>query len=79
MEIVKKITEKTAVSISLVISLIGGIAWLTNLHADTSRNTEQIGRIEEKLDSIEQIKLDVAIIKTELQLIRKQRTLSEGD
>lgn len=40
------ITENTPISISLLISLAGGIFWLTTLYSKTEANAEALKRIE---------------------------------
>jgi hypothetical protein len=41
-----KITEGTLIPISLVIVIIGGVSWLTTIHAGERRNSESITEIK---------------------------------
>lgn len=47
----KSITENTLIPISLVIVIIGGVSWLTAIHAGEQKNAENIMQI--KADSKE--------------------------
>lgn len=58
-EQIKKISEKTLVPISMVITLFGGVAWLTNLYAENKSHGSEIREIkqmqtryDEKLDRV---------------------------
>lgn len=42
------ITENTAISIGLVVLLIGGAAWLTTLHVSTLSNGKRLSKIQDK-------------------------------
>ena len=47
-EYVKKITESTAIPISLVVLIIGGIVWLTSIKADTLSLKEEQSHLQQK-------------------------------
>lgn len=42
------ITQETKITLGLVMSLLGGVFWLSSLHAKTVANSETIQRIQEK-------------------------------
>lgn len=68
----KAITEKTAIPISLIIVMIGGIVWLTSVYAKVEANTTELSRVRTQIEIISQIDRRLAVIETELKLIRKQ-------
>jgi hypothetical protein len=41
-----KITEGTLIPISLVVIIIGGVSWLTTIHAGEKRNADNITEIK---------------------------------
>lgn len=66
------ISEKTVIPISFAILLIGGVAWLTNLAFKVDVSAESLKKIELKQNAIEEIKTDVAVIKSKLDRIDKK-------
>jgi hypothetical protein len=66
----KAITENTKISVGLLIALMGGIAWLTSLHAITQSNATVIEKVQVKQDQyaadISDIKKDIAVIKSKI-------------
>lgn len=48
----KAITESTAVSISLVIAICGGIGWLTSIYKTTEANAIDVARLKERNELI---------------------------
>jgi hypothetical protein len=65
------ISESTGISISLLITLAGGIFWLSTLYAKTLNTEQATQRIESKQDQynkdIQEIKEDIAHIKGMLE------------
>lgn len=59
-----KIDEKTLIPISLLIIIIGGVAWLSNINA-------KVNESEKKLD-------EIAVIRKELQEQAKSLARIEG-
>ncbi len=63
----KPITENTAISIGLVVTLVGGIFWISSMFALASNTAEKAAKLEQKQDvvasDIAEIKLDIAVIK----------------
>lgn len=47
------LTERTLVPLGVIAVIIGGIAWLTTLYADTKNNGQTLLRIEQKQDTLE--------------------------
>ena len=48
-----KITEKTYVSLGLVIVIIGGIGWLTSIYWKTESNASELIKYSEKYEKLE--------------------------
>lgn len=68
----KSITESTLVPISLVISLLGGSGFITYVYFQTEANAKAILEIQGKQNSLEEIKLDIAVIKEKMEYIEKK-------
>ena len=72
----KKITEKTLLPLSLVITLSSGIFWLTKQYIQTEANAETISKVVSKQDQyvedIQAIRLDIEIIKNEVKRISRR-------
>ena len=51
MEDLKKLTGKTLVPVSLVVTMLGGSGWLTNQHYMAAANAEQIRELKIDLDA----------------------------
>ena len=72
----KEITEKTLLPLSLVITLSGGIFWLTKQYIQTEANAETLNKVASKQDQyvedIQAIRLDIEIIKNEMKRIRRR-------
>jgi hypothetical protein len=66
------ITEKTRISIGLLVTLAGGIGWLTNIHSASSANSESLKVLQTKVDSLTAIQTDIAVIKNKLENIESQ-------
>lgn len=45
------INEKTLIPISLAITLMGGVVWVTNIYSKTIENSERISRLEVEQDT----------------------------
>lgn len=63
-----KFTESTLIPVSLVgvlvSTLVGGVVWLTNIHAKASM-------AEQKLTQLEQAIIDIAEMKKDIEYIKK--------
>lgn len=61
------ISENTPISIGLLMTIIGGIFWLTNLYAQTISNSNALHRIENNQDrytqNLEQINMRLSHIE----------------
>lgn len=53
------ISENTGVSISLVISLAGGMVWLSTLYYKTEAMAQTVSRIEQKQDQYNENQSDI--------------------
>ncbi len=71
MKALGKITEDTAVSISLLIVIIGGVFWLSTLYAKTNNTAEAVSRIEDKSQeyqkTVDEINLRLTRIEAKLE------------
>lgn len=65
------IRESTAVSISLLIAIIGGAVFIVRASFQGEANASAIQKLESKQTAIEQIQTDIAVIKTKLESIEK--------
>jgi hypothetical protein len=76
----KAITENTVIPISLMLSLVGGIVWLTTIYNKTEAHEESLRKIESKqeayLQNLEVIKVKLARIEMKLG-IRLETTKNE--
>lgn len=63
------LSEKTLIPISFVIVLIGGIVWITNIAFKVDVSAESLKKIELRQNTIDEIKTDVAVIKSKLEKI----------
>lgn len=68
----KVISEKTGISVSLLITLAGGIYWLTTLYSQNESNAQEIREIKREMRELREIKSDVTIIKSDLKRILKK-------
>ena len=66
-----KISENTPITIGVIISLVGAIAFVTRVHysAEAAQETLKIvaNKQDQYNDSINEIKTDIAVIKTILK------------
>jgi len=72
----KKITEATLLPISLVIVLIGGVLWLTDVHSVSREGVSIAKSVETKQEKyneeIKKVREDVAEIKGMLKQMSKK-------
>lgn len=66
------INEKTALPISFAIVLIGAAAWLTNLAVKVDAGAESMKKVELKQNLIDDIKIDLEVVKSKLDRIEKK-------
>ena len=62
------ISEKTAVSLGLVIVLAGGIVWLSTVFAQVRHNGEQISELKEHAKVVESIDRRLSRIEGKLNI-----------
>jgi hypothetical protein len=65
--VMSKITENTLVPISLVIMLVGGIVWLSDIHAKAAYAESKLTKLEQALIDIAEMKKDIHYIKENVQ------------
>lgn len=72
-----EITADTKITIGLVISLIGGVFWLSSLHAQTNSNAQAIERIQVKQkdqdSKIEAILINTTTANAKLDLMLERK------
>lgn len=66
-----KITEQTLLPISLIITLVGGITFVSYVAFEGASNAKAIDEIQKKQETIEKIATDVAVIKTKVETIER--------
>lgn len=71
----KAITEKTYIPISLVIVFMGGVVWLTNLHANVGELKSHQGDYKAEL---REIKSDIKSMSKNIQEINTRTSRIEG-
>lgn len=70
----KKITEATAVSLSLVVILAGGIFWLSSLYANVNASNVKIQKLEVQQEQTAKDVIDrLARIEEQLKHLSKKR------
>lgn len=69
------ITKESLVPISLVITLCGGIFWLSAMHERGVFNSDAIlkmdGKIDRLIDSMQQTHTDVEVVKSQVKAMQK--------
>ena len=72
-----KITKDTSIAIGLIIPLVGGILWLSTLHAATTANSVAIEKIQlrqkEQDDKIELILINTTRANTKLDVLMESK------
>ena len=67
------INRNSYVSLSLVITLIGGVVWITAIYANAKMNTKALGKLNKKVIDLEKTyNDDVKIVKNDLGVIKGQ-------
>lgn len=70
--LVKTISENTAVSLSLLIVILGGSGYVTFVAFQGSANAEAIRELKEDQKVISKVAEDVSVIKTKVEYIEKR-------
>lgn len=77
---VNKITENTYISVGVLIFIIGGASWITTVAARVEDVRDEQHAIEKRLDqtdrkleAIEAIRTDVAVIREKVETLEKRR------
>lgn len=65
----KAITEKTTLSIGLLITILGGASYVTYVAFQTEANAKMIRRIESKQELMEEVRTRLAVIESKLERI----------
>ena len=68
-----RITERTLIPISLVISILGGVGWLTKIYFETEAHGQSIVKLEQKADQILQMREDIAVIRTKVEALESRK------
>jgi hypothetical protein len=68
----KAITENTAVSIGLLMAAIGFSAYLGSKSFQADANAKEITELKQRVSSLEEIKSDIAVIKTRIEAIDRK-------
>lgn len=65
------ITEKTTLSIGLLVTLLGGASYVTYAVFQSNANARDITEIKTRQEALDEIKLDVAVIRAKVESIEK--------
>lgn len=80
----KAISEKTRITVGLVVMLLGFSAWLTQIYFQGTANAEAIRTLEAKQDKVDTMQTDIAVIKAQLsevarKLDARERRMRDAD
>lgn len=67
----KSISESTMLPISLIITILGGVFWITSMYAETKYNTASIVKMETKLEYLQSIDRRLAIIEDQIKRLKR--------
>lgn len=70
----KMITEKTAISVSLMVVIVGGVIWLSNIFFLADNTAKALEKVVVKQDRYSE---DIATIKQDIGVIKQ--ILKEGN
>ena len=66
-----RIDESTAVSITMVLAILGGVGFVTYVAFQSDATARAVEVLQKKQDNIDLIVTDIAVIKTKLDSIEK--------
>jgi hypothetical protein len=66
------LTENSKVSITLVITLLGGAFWLTSVYVQGQSNASEIAEVKADVKALSDMKADVAVIKADVKRLLKE-------
>lgn len=73
-----KITENTTVSLAVVLSFLGGVAYVTYVAASEQENGRRLEKLESRQSVIEQMSTDLAVVRTKVEGIEKKLDHNSG-
>lgn len=65
------LSENSKVSLSLVIALLGGAAWITTIHVTSQSNAAELRDVKEKVAEITEVKADIKIIRSDVEHVKR--------
>lgn len=66
------IDNRTAVSIGLVVTIIGAVWFISSLFYKVDSNTDRIDKLESAVNQMSEIQSDINVIKSKLDNIEKR-------
>lgn len=66
------ISENTKITFGALAIVVGGVAWLTNMNFQITASAKAQDEMSAKIDKIESLSTDVAVIKSEVREIHKK-------
>jgi hypothetical protein len=67
-----QISEKTRITLGVVMVLLGFASWLTVIFFQGQANAQSISDLKSKQDTISQMQTDIAVIKSEVSDIKRK-------
>lgn len=65
------LSESSKISVSLVIALLGGAAWMTTVYVQGQSNAAEIQSVKSDVKQVMDMKADIAIMRSDLNRIAK--------
>lgn len=67
-----KIDENTKTTLGFMGVLMGGVIWLTSIHLQSVSNAQEIREVRDDVKQIQEIKMDLSVIKSDLKRVLKR-------
>lgn len=67
-----KIDENTKISVGILISLLGGAAWLTSVHLQSVSTADEVKEIKQDVKELREMKSDVEIIRRDVKRVLRK-------
>jgi len=66
------ISDRTKLTVGVVAMIVGFGTWLTTIYIQGQANASEISEIKSKMDRIEALEIDIAVIKQDVKTIDKK-------
>lgn len=74
-----KITENTTVSLTVLAVFLTAVGYVTYVSAQETNHTHRIEMLESGVTALQQMGIDIAVIKTKVENIEKKIDHKKGD